>query len=67
MVKKSHSVDSTIKAIETIISSLNSSLTDDQISTLQQCIELLNASKTDKVQSAGVVVQVISLIYEIFK
>jgi hypothetical protein len=67
MVKKSQSVDSLITGIETIISSPNSSLTDDQISTLQQCIELLNASKTDNVQSIGVIVQVISLIYEIFK
>jgi hypothetical protein len=65
MVKKSHSVDSTIKVIETIISRLRSSLTDDEINTLQQCIDSLNAFKADDYQNLERLAQVIDVIMKI--
>jgi hypothetical protein len=65
MVKKGHSVDSTIEAIEAIISRLRSSLTDDEINTLQQCIDSLNAFKADDYQDLERLAQIIDVIMKV--
>jgi prefoldin subunit 5 len=65
MVKKSQSVDSTIEAIEAIISRLRSSLTDDEINTLQQCIDSLNAFKADDYQDLERLAQIIDVIMKV--
>ena len=65
MVTKSQSVDSTIVAIEAIISRLRSSLTDDEINTLQQCIDSLNAFKADDYQDLERLAQIIDVIMKI--
>jgi hypothetical protein len=65
MVKKSQSVDSTIVAIEAIISRLRSSLTDDEINTLQQCIDSLNAFKADDYQDLERLAQIIDVIMKV--
>jgi flagellin-specific chaperone FliS len=65
MVNKSQSVDSTIQAIEAIISRLRSSLTDDEINTLQQCIDSLNAFKANDYQDLERLSQVIDVIFKV--
>ncbi len=65
MEKKGHSVDSMIEGIKAIISRLRSSLTDDEINTLQQCIDSLNAFKADNYQDLERLTQVIDVICKI--
>lgn len=65
MVKKSQSIDSLITGIETIISRLRSSLTDDEINTLQQCIDSLNAFKADDYQDLERLAQIIDVIMKV--
>ena len=65
MEGKSQSVESTIAAIEAIISRLRSSLTDDEINTLQQCIDSLNAFKADDYQDLERLAQVIDVIMKV--
>ena len=65
MEGKSQSVESTIAAIEAIISRLRSSLTDDEINTLQQCIDSLNAFKADDYQDLERLAQIIDVIMKV--
>jgi hypothetical protein len=63
-----NSVDALIAGLEAIIQSRNhhSSLTDDDILTLQNCIEKLQNFKKDEFKNIELIVKVVETILRIF-
>jgi hypothetical protein len=65
---KGNSVDALIAGLEAIIQSRNhhSSLTDDDILTLQNCIETLRIFKTGDYKDLKLAAQVVDMVLKVF-